>query len=73
MSLLGPFWTPFWSRFGSQVRYYTIFLVALVAETGSLKTVINKYAQKVMRWLQRSRMNGAGRPYNTTIKQYITV
>ena len=25
MSLLGPFWAPFWSRFGSPVRHYTPF------------------------------------------------
>ena len=25
MSLLGAFWTPFWSHFGSRVRHYTPF------------------------------------------------
>ena len=36
---LAPFLVPFWSHFGSQVRHYTLFWVALVAKRPTKKHV----------------------------------
>ncbi len=57
MSLLGPFWTLFWSHFGSQVRHYAPF-----GSTWSPRGPHNRYLffQGVFFWILGSGGRGQG-------------